>query len=262
MSLLRELTPADEEQIINRITDEVMKRELEAVAIMFLETVKPISFIGSQLGLVFVAPFLSIFGDLGIDYIRFFEKRENVEKLLKKLEEEIKIRDEDKQKAKELKKQISDTFGFRIDILPGFSLQDATQNGSSGLIGFTRKDSWGTFAISFITVDSPPSEILNEISTNLNNENVRRALMLSQDMILSRIESKQNLRIKGHKTSKAIYNWSNNQGQGILEGYGFWCDKTKRLFLLTMRAGPLTGEKKDKEQTQNLRYQLGSINCH
>jgi hypothetical protein len=252
------LTSADEERIINRITDEVMKRELETVAIIFLESVKPISFVGSQMGMAFVAPFLIIFGDLGIDYIKFFEKRENVEKLLKRLEEEIKIKDEDKQKAKELKKQISNTFGFQIDILPGFSLQDTIQN--ERLIGFARKDSWGHFAISFTSIDSPPSEILNEISTNLNDENVRLALMLSQDMILSRIESK-NLRIKGHKAYMAAYKWINNQSEGMLESYGFWCDKARKLFILTMRTGPLTG-KKDKERIQNLRYQLGSMKCH
>ena len=67
---------------------------------MFLESVKPIVFIGSQMGQFFIAPFLSIFGNLGIDYIKFFEKRENVEKLLQKLEEQIKIRDEDKRIAK------------------------------------------------------------------------------------------------------------------------------------------------------------------
>jgi hypothetical protein len=77
-----------------------MKRGLEAAAVMFLESIKPISFIGSQFSMVLVAPYLSIFGDMGIDYIKFFEKRENVERLLKRLEDEIKVRDEDKQKAK------------------------------------------------------------------------------------------------------------------------------------------------------------------
>jgi hypothetical protein len=263
VSLMRELTPQDEERIINRITDEVMKRELETVAIMCLESIKPISFIGSQMGMVFVAPFLSAFGDLGIDYIKFFEKRENVEKLLKKLEEEIKVRDEEKKKAKEDRKLVSDKFGFGLDLLPGFSLQDSTYGPGSSLIGITRKDPPGFLAISFTAADSSPNEISNEISTSLNNEEMRRTLMISQDMTISKVEDGQNFKIKGHKMLMSTYQWTDGQGQrGILESYGVWCDKSKRLFLLTMRTGPLTGQKKEKTQIQDLRYLVGSLKCH
>lgn len=264
---MRQLTPEDEERIINRITDEVMKRGLETVAIMFFESIKPVSRIGSQLSMVFVAPFLSVFGDLGIDYIKFFDKHENVEKLLKRIEDEIKIGNEEKQKAKEQGKLISDKFGFKLDIVPGFSLrEDTAYNGSgSWLIGIMGKDSAGGFlAISFREADSSTYEVLNEISPSLGSEDVRRALMLSQDIAISPLQSKQNIRkIRGHKVSMTTYEWSDKQGQrGILEAYEMWCDKSNRLFVLSMRTGPLTGQKSELIQLEDLRFMLRSLKCH
>jgi hypothetical protein len=265
---MRELKPEDEERIINRITGEVMKTELQTVAIIFLETIKPVSQIGSQMSMMFVAPFLTGFGGLGIDYIKFFEKRENIEKLVKRLEEEVKIRDEEKRKVKEQGKLISNRFGIKLNLLSGFSLQeDATYNGSSsGLIAITRRDSavGGSLAISYTATDSAPCEILNEVSTTLDKEDVRRALMLSQDIALDKFPSwLKPGKIKGHKMSMAAYEWKDKHGQrGILEGYGMWCDKTKRFFVMSMRTGPLTRQKNEKNQIQDLRLILSSLKCH
>jgi len=265
VSLSRELSSAEEERILNRVANEVMKMEMEQVAIMFLESVKPIVFIGSQMGQFFIAPFLSIFGNLGIDYIKFFEKRENVEKLLQKLEEQIKIRDEDKRIAKIQKKLIFDKFGFQLDLLPSFLLQEGNGfNGkSSGFVRIIKKDSCESLAISFTVSDSTPREILNEIAANLDKENVRRALMLSQDVTLSLVGGQRTLNIRGHKTSMVSYLWNNAQGQKrMLETYGMWCNKSRRLFLFALTTGPLTGQKKENNQLRDLRYQLGSIKCH
>lgn len=266
MSITRELTPEEEERIINRITDEVMKREFEGIAIMFLESIKPVSYIGSQMSMVLVAPFLSIFGGLGIDYIKFFEKHENVEKLLKRIEEEIKIRDEEKQKAKEQGKLISNRFDLKVDLLPGFVLrEDPTFKGSnSGLIGIAGRNEEAFLAIFYTAADSAPFEILNEVSTTLDKEDVRLALMLSQDMALDKLPAWPNLRkIKGHKMSMVAYEWTDRKGQkGILEGYGMWCDKTRRIFVLMMRTGPLTGQKTEKSKIHDLRIMLSSLKCH
>jgi hypothetical protein len=242
-----------------------MKRDLETIAIMFLESIKPISFVGSQLSMVFVMPFLSIFGDLGIDYIKFFEKRQNVEKLLKRLEEEVKVKDEERQKAKAQRKLVSETFGFQIDFSPGFILREdiGYTQPDSGVVGIAKKNSDGFIAISFAPIDPQPKDILNEVSTNINRDDVRRALALSPDMLLRKLESKQNVgKIKGHRISMETYEWNQQAEKGIVEGYGVWCDKTKRLFVLTLRTVALTEQKIEKNQIQELRNMLSSLRCH
>ena len=120
MPFTKELTAQDELRIIEKISDEIVKRRLETMAIMFLETIKPLSFVGSQLAITFVGPFLGIFGNLGVDYIMFFNKHENVEKLLKRIEEKIKILDEEEKKAKQQSKSISTTYGIKLDLTPGY----------------------------------------------------------------------------------------------------------------------------------------------
>jgi hypothetical protein len=91
--------------------------------------------------MVFVGPFLAIFGDFGINYIKFFEKRDNVEKLLQKIEEQTKVRDEDEKKAREDGKTISKMSKLRLDLLPGFLLRPEITKceESSGTIGVSGK---------------------------------------------------------------------------------------------------------------------------
>lgn len=265
---MRDLTHDEEERIINRIASEVLKRGLEIPSIMFLESIKPVSRIGSQLSMFFIAPFLSIFGDLGVDYIKFFDKQENVEKLLQRIESEIKRKDEEKQKAKEQAKIIAEKFNFRLDLLPGFSIQGkitGTRLGSS-IVGIERKDSagGGLAAITFASIDHAPLDMLNEISRYLNDKDILEALLLSQHMFLKKRESKQNVgKLKGHKISMASYEWNNGEGKrGILETYGIWCDRTRRLFILGMRTTPMAEQKHEKDQIKDLRLMLGSIRCH
>lgn len=86
-----EITPEDEEEMIRTIAEKIHKYGMEVAAILMLESVKPLSYIGAQMGRLFISPFLPAFGDkIGIGgekFIQIFEKRENVEKLLEALEE-------------------------------------------------------------------------------------------------------------------------------------------------------------------------------
>ena len=84
------LTTDQEGYLIDSLADWVVKHKLETPSILFLEAIKPVSYIGSQLGLLFIAPFLELFNIEGYKYSALFEKTENVEKLLKKIEEAIK----------------------------------------------------------------------------------------------------------------------------------------------------------------------------
>jgi len=234
---------------------------------MFLELIKPVSYIGSQMTLAFGGPFLSVFGYVGVDYIKFFEKPENPERLLQKIEEEVKVRDEESKKAKEQGKLLKQKFGFRVDLLPGFSLREEAPYGTTtSLIGIMRKESagGGFLAISFSMADSTPPDFLYELSMSLSKEDMRKELMLSQDMLLSMQGNEQDFgKIGGHKTSRVSYLWSGMGGKnGIVECYGLRCDKTRRIFVLGMRTAALTGQKSEKSQVQELRYVLGSLRCH
>jgi hypothetical protein len=86
-----EVAPEEETRIIEWMALEFHKYGLEAAAILFLESGKPLAFIGSQIGSVFVMPFLPFFGDTaytkGDKFFKVFQKHENVEKLIKRLEE-------------------------------------------------------------------------------------------------------------------------------------------------------------------------------
>jgi len=86
-----ELTPEEEEEMIRKVARKIHKYGMEVATILFLESVKPLTYIGSQMGRFFISPFLPAFGEGigrgGEKFFMVFEKRENVEKLLAMLEE-------------------------------------------------------------------------------------------------------------------------------------------------------------------------------
>ncbi len=81
------LTPKQEE-LLDKLARKVAKWQMGVPAIMFLETIKPLSFIGSQV-LVFLDPFVrSIFNLTDYEeYTRLMEDRRNVELLICKIED-------------------------------------------------------------------------------------------------------------------------------------------------------------------------------
>ena len=54
---------------------------------LFLGTIKPLVSLGGQLGRYFLGPLLPFIGEREDAFIQTFEKRENVERLIKMLEE-------------------------------------------------------------------------------------------------------------------------------------------------------------------------------
>jgi len=82
-----EPTEAETEKALDEAADSILKRKLEAPAIFALEMHKPIApFLGY--GALAMAPFLvPFFGfDTVNDYSRVFSKRQNVERLIRRLE--------------------------------------------------------------------------------------------------------------------------------------------------------------------------------
>jgi hypothetical protein len=61
---------------------------MESVAVFFLESFRPMSFLWSQLMRLYVAPFLMVVGPEKVDkFIKFLEKPENLEYFIRRIEE-------------------------------------------------------------------------------------------------------------------------------------------------------------------------------
>ena len=81
-------TPSEEEaKLIERIAEAVVRRQMTVPAILFLESSKPLTFLGSQ-ALHFFAPMVRAFLDRP-EYsaaATLFEDRDKVERLLRRIE--------------------------------------------------------------------------------------------------------------------------------------------------------------------------------
>jgi hypothetical protein len=99
-----ELSIEEEEELIQKIAQRVHKHKLNLPAMFVIETFKPLSYIGSQMGRFFISPYLLMFGEemgmTGEKIITLFEKRENVDKLITAIDE---LQNEEIQKEKERK---------------------------------------------------------------------------------------------------------------------------------------------------------------
>lgn len=103
------VTSEEEEKTIQDVAKRIHDVKMDSMAILFLETVKPLSFIGMELGRFMLSPWLLVFNEsIGVKsekLLQIFEKRENVEKLLVYLENFSR----EEEKEKKLKKQEKQT---------------------------------------------------------------------------------------------------------------------------------------------------------
>jgi len=113
-----EVTEKDEAEFIEKVAQKIHEYEMETAAILFLESSKPLVWVGGEMGRFFITPFVPIISDKwGITsekFFRIFEKRENIEKLLNRLEslaqedEGKKKDDKEEQKAAEKVKKVEE----------------------------------------------------------------------------------------------------------------------------------------------------------
>lgn len=86
-----EITEEEEELMIRRVAEKVQGYGMETVAILALESVKPLVYVGGEMSRVMLAPFMPILGEelnkMGEKYIMIFENRANVERLIVYLEQ-------------------------------------------------------------------------------------------------------------------------------------------------------------------------------
>ncbi len=86
-----DLTPEEEEITMRKLAEGIHNRKMDSLAIILLESFKPLSFMGAQMSRFLIQPYLFAFGEeIGVSsekYLQIFEKRENVEKLLNFIDE-------------------------------------------------------------------------------------------------------------------------------------------------------------------------------
>ena len=100
------ITPEEETELIQKIAEHVHKHKLEDLAGILLETAKPLSFIGTQMGRFFLSPYLPVLGDnleaSSEKILHVFEKRKNFERLLQRIDQ---LQLEENRKEKERKEK-------------------------------------------------------------------------------------------------------------------------------------------------------------
>ncbi len=80
-------TLSEQQALLDRIAEAVVDRELTAPAVLFLDSMKPLSFLGGQF-MAFLSPFIHMVVDASqYDLIaEAIERRENVEFLILRIE--------------------------------------------------------------------------------------------------------------------------------------------------------------------------------
>lgn len=107
-----ELTP-QQEQILAKIAQKVVDWKMSVPAILFLESVKPLNYIGSQM-MAFFEPFVqTVFSWKDYDEFRkMMEERGTVEKLLQKIEK-LDTETQAKEKASKQERKLKRKKGWR-----------------------------------------------------------------------------------------------------------------------------------------------------
>ncbi len=85
-----DITEEEKNKFIEKLAEDIVIRRLGIPAIMFLESIKPLSFVGSQI-MIMLNPFIqAIFTSKNYWMASLiFEKRENVECLIKQIERRL-----------------------------------------------------------------------------------------------------------------------------------------------------------------------------
>jgi hypothetical protein len=79
--------PEEEDAVLEKVAKKVIRWRMAVPAILFLESVKPLNYIGSQVMVFFEPVVQSLFNFKDYDNFRMaMERRENVENLLQKIE--------------------------------------------------------------------------------------------------------------------------------------------------------------------------------
>lgn len=93
-----------ETEIINKTAETIYKYDMDLVAILILESIKPLASVGGQFARYVVAPFIPFIGDKGSPFFATFQNKNNVERLILTLEEKGRQEEKEKKRLKQARK--------------------------------------------------------------------------------------------------------------------------------------------------------------
>jgi len=96
--------PVDWEETIEKIAAKISQFGMETPAVLMLEAHKPLTFFVNQ-GLIFLSPILfPFFGNNTHRAAKFFEDRQNVEKLIQRIEQKAADREQSERAARTMRR--------------------------------------------------------------------------------------------------------------------------------------------------------------
>jgi len=107
MNLWDDPSPEEKDKMIQKIANIIFDYEMDLVAILFLESIKPVASVGAHMGRYMIAPFIPFIGQKSIPILATFEDRKNIDKLIQELEEKNKKQiEQEKNKKQQNKKSL------------------------------------------------------------------------------------------------------------------------------------------------------------
>jgi len=114
-----EPTPEEIEKILQEAYKKITKYKMETMAILTLESIKPLSYVGGELLRAALAPIIPVLGEnmssLSEKILLVFEKRDNIERLIQMLEENLdraeaerRAKKKEKARKKAVKKELKE----------------------------------------------------------------------------------------------------------------------------------------------------------
>lgn len=101
---LEKPTELEENEAIEKASEKIANSEWSNLIVMLLRTFRPLFYIGGEMATFFLSPILIFFEYKGFKFIDTFEKRENIEKLIARIEElENKAESAKKEETKNVK---------------------------------------------------------------------------------------------------------------------------------------------------------------
>lgn len=111
------VTPKDEEEMIRKAAEKIHEYGMDLAAVLFLQSYKPLVYIGGQMGRFMIFPFFYVLGGniaQGAEkFFMIFENRDNVEKLIKLLEKKSNEKDSEKTRKREEADKVCQKRGWR-----------------------------------------------------------------------------------------------------------------------------------------------------